>query len=118
MVYASAIRIQSEKGTGECGAGQRLAVSFEIRLSYVACGYWEAHGTASSNEREQVILASEVRGGGMVKGCPAGTPWVLSSALSAVHAIPRGNCMNHVHISDLQRCRNVVTLLHRGQGEC
>lgn len=49
---------------------------FEIRLSYVACGYWEAHGTASSNERagEQVVLASEVRGGGMVKGCPAETP--------------------------------------------
>lgn len=28
MVYTSAIRIQSERGTGECGAGQRFAASF------------------------------------------------------------------------------------------
>lgn len=97
MVCTSAITVQSERGTRECGAGQRLTASFEIRLSNVACGYWEAHGTAPSNERarEQVAPASEVRGGGMIKGCPAGTSWVLGSALSAFHALPDGNSMNH-----------------------
>lgn len=97
MVCTLAIRVQSERGTRECGAGQRFAASVEIKISNVACGYWEAHGTAPSNERagEQVAPASEVRGGGMVKGCPAGTPWVLGSALSAFCAMPRGNSMNH-----------------------